>query len=634
MKKLFIFALLLVTSFALAACGDDGVDEDQQDVNAVRDTLVLSGLDSIRSDKWVPAEGRFDTTITWETDEPDFIAPTDETRVNDAGMEEVKLEVNRPGPDEDHVDVVLTATITKGDAEAERSFEGSVRAEDPIDHYDSIDELYDNATVNDLVSVTGVVFARVGSGYFITDGEYALSIFRGGTFDLGDEITVTGHYAGWNTLRQLSDIENEELHDTGQDYDMDAEEMTIEDMNDDAFLEEPRSHGMRYEVTGYLNYTDSYTGYDDFILESMESDDYLIFTHYAMDEQDEYLEDYEGELITITVHLYARHTDGVLVFIDPDTVETEIGELGEEDLFDQDVDELEGTNFMTYQDDIDLPEEGENGTTFTNWASGNTDILDDDGTFVATPEDSQYVTFTADAEYVGDYDTFTGTVEIKVAVAGETMSIADAMDYDDGELVHIEAVVTGFDAYFDPSNIFIQDDDGTGLNIRLFDRDVEPFEDVEVGNKITVFGELDRYTSWGNNDRQLSGHKLLTSNDGEDHDLYIEEGYTIEDIITGFNLYDEDGDDNQPGGITNSRIYTLEDIVIDNLDEHGYVFVDGSYDMGMDDPSQLTFALDTVEELDEDEFEGPVDIASITFITQRVHFGNYRIIVTDIELAD
>lgn len=629
MKKLFIFALLFVTSFAIAACGET-VDEDQQDVNSARDTLVLSGLDSIRGDKWVPAEGRFDTTITWETDEPDWIAPTDETRENDAGMQEVKLAVTRPGPGEDHVDVTLTATISKGDAEATREFEGSVRAEDPVDHYDSIDDLYNTATVNDLVSVTGVVVARVGSGYFISDGEYALSIFRGGTFDLGDEITVTGHYAGWNTLRQLSDIENEELHETGQDYDMEPIEITIEEFNNELDLEDPRTHGMRYEVSGFLNHTDAYTGYDDYILESLQSDDYLIFTHYALDEQDEFLEDYEGEYITITVHLYARHTDGILVFIDPGTAEVDIGEMDVEDLFNQDVDNLESTNFMTYDSDIDLPAEGENGTSFTNWQSGNTDLIADDGTFVDSPADSQYVTFTADAE-LGEHTT---TVEIEVAMGGEPMSIADAMALDDGELVHVEGTVVGFDAYFEPSNIFIQDEDGTGINVRLFDRDVEPFGDVEVGNKITVLGELDRYTSWGNNDRQISGTKMLTSNDGENHDLYIEDSYTIEDIITGFNLYDEEGDDNQPGGMTNSRIYTLDNVTVDNLDEHGYVFVDGAYDMGMDDPSQLTFELDTVDELDEDTFEGPVELDSITFITQRVHFDNYRIIVVDMELAD
>lgn len=630
MKKLYMLALLLFASFALVACGGDNTEETQ--LQEAYNSLMIydTQLGQIRGSFNVPLEGRHGVEVSWEIPEDsqpylelgDVFEPTEE-----GDLREQRVVVTRPEAEEDHEDIMLIATLTFGDLTMTKEFDGRVMAEVPRDIFESFEDLYTQASIGDDVIVKGVVVARVGSGYFVTDGTHVLSVFRGGSHNIGDELEIAGEYARWNTLYQISDPDNVEVLSTGNEVNLEPTPLTFDELYDEEAFDvtDPRVHGALYEMEGIVVRGDlAGSGYTNYYLQDVEDGSrFFLFTHYSRTEAIGHIGDYEDEYIRITVRLYAKHArDGFMMFFDEANVEIEVLELDEEALLDADIFGLEDQTYMTNEDFV-LPSEGQRGSVITNWSSSDTSVINDDGEIVALPSGYAEITFTGDIAF-GEHEK---TVEITVLVVGtDTISVDDALNTADGEYAHVEGVITGFN-YHAPG-FFIQDADGTGIYVRVFAGEEWMLDELEVGNKITIFGEIDRYYSHGNNQKQISGMKLLTSNDEGDHELNIETDMSFEDIINGYVAFDEETDPlTQPGGITNSVIYTVEgSFTIDLID-----FGDANFDVGLD--MNIIFDLDNLEwfEIDPDTIsEGDV-VTSITFITERIHFGNYRVVVIDIE---
>jgi len=633
MKKLLMLALLLFASFTLVACGPD---EDELTLEEASASLQIydTNISMIRGNFYVPLEARGGVEVSWEVSHPDNLDLDSIREPSDLNpLREQLIRVTRPEPGEDHLDVTLTATLTFGDFSDTREFEGRVMAEEESDAFDSISQLYAEANVGELVTVTGVVVARVGQGYFIWDGEHVLSVFRGGTYNLGDELEVTGNYAKWHSLYQIASPENVNVINTGVDFDIEAIEISFAELFDtDEFdYSDPHNHGLKYQLEGIVVQGDlAGSGYTNWYLQSIDNPEHFVmFTHYSRGAALDYIATYDGEYISIDVHMYARHgSDGFLFFFDEDNVDVEVLELDVEAQLDADIAALTGDDHLT-ADDFTLPTEGPRGTTFSDWTSSDDTIIADNGTIVDLPTDYAVVEFTGTATL----EEHTKDVTITVIVVGnETISVDAALDLPDGDMVHVEGLVTGFN--FDSPGFYIQDEaDGTGIFVRIFDRDIHLLDEVAVGNKITIFGELDRYVSFGNNQRQISGSKLITSNDGQENELYIETEMTIEDILRGFIPWLDDMEPYQRGGETNSRIYTIEDVVITDINQYGDVIINiGEADIKM----HLIFDLDNAIDLgvDAEDIAADILIESMTFITERIHFGNYRVVLVDLELGD
>ena len=625
MKKLLAFAMMFLLIGTLAACGGDS--EDQQAVDqAIGSLMIPQEMSEIRGNFEVPAQIQ-GLDVIWEVDRDDIIEFGNV--VEGDAYPELEVIVHRPEPEEGDQDITLTATIIKGDAEGTREFDGRVRAQEESDVYTDFAELYDNASMNDLITAQGVVTGVFRAGFFLYDGEHHLGIYipSGHDYELGDEVEVTGSYGRYNTLYQLGFVENTELISSGNDYSVEATEITLADFHDQD-LSDPLIHGAHFTVTGRIEERGQYDNMS--IVDLDDSDLYFMVYHESYDDSIDALEANLGEIVELTVIYYTNHSrDGVLVVFQGGEDDLGEVELGDEEQFNADVSQVDGSEYLTDGDDIDLPDEGSNDTQFTGWASDNTDLIADDGTFVSRPAQTTEVTLTATATLGSFEDTVTVTVRV---VGTESLSVEDALAYADGEDVHVEGIVTAIDPYGD--GFFMQDEDGPGIYVRLFSRDEEMFEDVQPGNKITVFGTLGRYTTHDNNERQLTDDKLLTSNDEGDHTVNIIDDMSDEDIVVGFNYYDEDGDADQPGGQTNLVKYRLEDITFDDLDEYGYIFI-GEDEHG-DNDRRLTLPLWHVEDFGvpgEDDFENGLEIEYMEFVVQRMHFGNLRLVVTDLQVA-
>jgi len=424
MKKFFALALVLIGVLTLAACnGADDVDADQEMVDEAVGSLLVGGLDRVTSNINLPASGRNNTTITWESSHPNVISSTGQ--------------VTRPEEGEANIVVTLTATVSLNDASATREFEAFVVALEPSNVVESYKELYETANINDLVTVEGIVVATFDGGYFIFDGEDVLGVYFSGNASQGDEVRVTGLYSRYYTLYQIGSVENEEILSSGNDTTVPVTPITIEDFNNELDLNDPLNHGRFFEVSGTLV---TKGDFGNLFLESTESDDEILIYYYSNPEPLEALEEFVGLNITITVVYYTNHSaNGIMVLFDGTADDIALDELTDEQKLDIDVNNAGANPNFTYEGDITLPSTGANGTEFSGWVSSHPELIADDGSYVSMPDDLTEVTFTGTAT-LGEL-TKEATVKVDALAA---MSFEDAIDIDAGRNVMVTGVITQF----------------------------------------------------------------------------------------------------------------------------------------------------------------------------------------------
>ncbi len=477
MKKLLLAMALVAGVFTLAACGGETEEPANQDLELVedaRDSLLLSGLDSVTSNLNLPSSGRNDSTITWSSSDPSVIA-------NDGT-------VTRPAEGEDNVTVTLTATLTLNDESVTRSFEAFVLAFEPSNLFTDYTELYEASNINDLITAEGVVSSVFDGGFFVYDGAEHLGVYigsggtGGGLVELGDEVRVTGLYARYYTLYQLGDVENVEVLSSGNSVDAEATPITIEEWNA-LTLDDPLIHGDFYEVTGTLVQQGEF---NNLFLTSSESDDEILVYYYSDADSLEALEAFIGRTITLELVYYTNHaSNGIMASYYGDGTDVVVAELTDAQKLELDTEVLEGMSFVTYGDAVELPATGSNGTTFSNWASGDADLVGDDGSYGTTPATPTDITFTATAT-LGDE---TSEVEITVQSLAE-ISIEDALEVDPGGFVWFSGKVV--DIIDGNSGFFLYDETGI-IYVRDTDFYDENADAVEMGDSWTFVGARTDY---------------------------------------------------------------------------------------------------------------------------------------------
>ena len=472
MKKLFLAMLMVMGLMTLAACGGETVEpvnEDQTLVDNARDSLIVSGLDRVTSNLSLPAAGRNGTTVTWSSSNPAFISNTGA--------------VTRPEVGQSNAVVTLTATVRLREASATRTFEALVLAQEPSNSFTEWPLLYEASSINDLLTIEGIVSNVFNGGYFVFDGTYHIGVYvgsggtGGGLVEVGDEVRVTGSYARYYTLYQLSAIEETLILSKGNALDIPVTTISIDELHE-LDLNDPLLHGQFYELTGTLVRKGNF---NNFFLES-ETSDKEVLVYFDSDAASlASLEEYVGRTISLTLAYYTLHTmNGLMMSYYGDGSDVVVAELSETQKLELDKNVLLGTRFLTFGDSITLPETGANGTEFSNWTSGNTTLVGNDGAYVAAPETPTNVTFTVTATNGEITEELTITVRSLAEI-----SIEDALKVAPGEfvmftgkVVEIIAANSGFYVY-----------DGTGL---IYVRDTafwgENKEAVVVGDSWTFVG--------------------------------------------------------------------------------------------------------------------------------------------------
>lgn len=513
MKKLLLAMALVAGVFTLAACGGETDASDNQDLEFVedaRDSLLLSGLDSVTSDLTLPESGRNGTSITWTSSDPSVIA-------NDGT-------VTRPAEGEDNATVTLTATVTLNEESVERSYEALVPAFESSNLFTDYAELYTASNINDLITVEGIVSSVFNGGFFVYDGSEHIGVYigsggtGGGLVELGDEVRVTGLYARYYTLYQLGDVENVEVLSSGNDVEAETTPITIEEWND-LTLDDPLIHGDFYEVTGTLVQKGEY---NNLFLTSSESDDEILVYYDSDADSLAALEEFVGRTITLDLVYYTNHaSNGIMASYYGDGSDVDVAELTDAQKVELDVEVVEGMSFVTYGDALELPSEGSNGTTFSNWSSGDADLVADDGSYGVVPDTPTDITFTATAT-LGDE---TSEVEVTVQSLAE-ISIEDALDVDPGGFVWFSGKVV--DIIDDNSGFFLYDETGI-IYVRDTDFYGENADAVEIGDSWTFVGARTDYRGLP----QVASIDFFEASDATFADEPAPTYATVQDIVEG-----------------------------------------------------------------------------------------------------
>ena len=187
--------------------------------------------------------------------------------------------------------------------------------------------------------------------------------------------------------------------------------------------------------------------------------------------------------------------------------------------------------------------------------------------------------------------------EIVVDVEGYN-DVAATLDEDDGETTLTRGVVTAYPAYDGQSGFFIQDEDGTAIFVR-------DDKDVDIGNKVLLEGTLETYTDHDNNRPQLEDVTLI-HNDEEDHEIYVIDGMSAEEIA-------EEHPDTQ------SKRYRVENLEIVNIEHNSFFFDTGDADM------LIEFDYRSYGQHLEDELEVGDTIEWAEFNVFDVYFGELRL---------
>ena len=221
--------------------------------------------------------------------------------------------------------------------------------------------------------------------------------------------------------------------------------------------------------------------------------------------------------------------------------------------------------------------------------------------------------------------------EITMTSTDEAISVSEALNYAHGSIVHVEGIY--IDTTHKHSWLIIQDVEGhEGLGIKLTEEEVTQFENVEPGNKITVLGMMDRYTSWGNNTRQLSNEVTQTANDQQQHEYTIIDNMSLEEISQSFHPFTEGEETLNPGHYDPGtlKVFTVNDVTFEEVDEHGERAIVGSFsnDVMMEEETfNFVYIMEQtdIEGLSELTYTPHQLVTELTFLFYYNQYGNWLI---------
>lgn len=415
-------------------------------------------------DVTLPTSGANGTTITWASSNA-AVVTTDGT-------------VNRPDPDGVEVTVTLTATITSGTASDTKSFvllvQPSVYTMDIADLFvnfaldaEDPDKLVDG----DTISVKGVVISLVtvsNKGFYIYDGTGFLFAYTNEVFEIGDVVLLQGAFDEFYGLFEIKNLTTAELLE--ETIAMPApKEVTVADIIAYGTTPAYDIHSELINITGTVTADTTYYYLEDENGNKVElNDDSDISLLIAL----------LGKNITMTgvYHSYhSGHGNHQITFSGLAEYVTE-NVLSEADALAADIATVGSLFPEAAISDLTLPTTGANGTVFSAWASSNTAIFANDGTFVAQGTTEVTITFTATATNGAE----TGTVSVEVVVPIDT-TIPEAEALSSGDYVVLTGVVYlesyyGFHIAADGKYIFIGD--------------TSYLDNIQPGDEVTIVGKM------------------------------------------------------------------------------------------------------------------------------------------------
>ncbi|MBN2877550.1 MAG: lamin tail domain-containing protein [Bacilli bacterium] len=272
--------------------------------------IIIDGSDQITGNFLLPGEV-LGVTITYESSNT-AVATISET-TNADGFYTVYITTPSIPAGGVNTSVVITGTMSYGgDTD---TFTKTIRViAQNIISVNNIAEVHANASLNDVVEVTGIVYSLFSGGFFIYDETGTLGVYDSSVeVAVGDEITLKGTYANYYTLYQLADIADYTIESTGNTITLDPVVL-----GNGAYIAEADSsdrtlNGTVFTVTALLEERTNTSGYTNMYLVDIDGNAIAQIYHYSMADSLTVLQDFLDDIITLNVVYYTDHGDVVYV---------------------------------------------------------------------------------------------------------------------------------------------------------------------------------------------------------------------------------------------------------------------------------------------------------------------------------
>lgn len=443
------------------------VISEAEQVAIAQGKLLLSFDTLVVSDMILPVEvveDEFTATVTWSSSDTSIIA-------NDGT-------ITRPAIGEGNIIVTLTATLTVGTETLTKTFEVTVKEDDPSNLL-TILQMKTSATEDDIVELEGIVISILDGdyyqGYYLYDGTGIIYVFTGTSIPteivVGAVLYIKGTFDIYYDAPQVIDVSKTEVGTGTYGYPTPVETTiaAIAAVSSDIPTEDYYNY---YSVTGTITFIgDAY-----YLVDGTDKLEFGVYTDITD------IIALVGKTVTMPIVFHTFRTDistHRVIFID-DTADIVEETLTEAEALAVDVAVAISSMPGMASTDITFPATGLNGTTFSGWTSSDTDVFADDGTFVARGVTLVTITFTGTA--VNGSESTSIVFEVVVPLL---YTVEEALLLADDALLEVTGVVYDLMYY----GAFIHAD---GEYIFVYGKTL--IDELTIGDEITVLGYIDIYT--------------------------------------------------------------------------------------------------------------------------------------------
>ncbi len=464
MKKLFLLVLTSLTVLSLAACAEEGSNEDgNNEVLEVLDTITLS---SEVSEDFTLLVAKDNVVISWESNNTAIAVSGANATVTQGSND---------------VNVKLTATGTKGEQTATKEYTIKVLKETSNEEdSETPQEPTVAATIAEALTAevgTSVVLDHVtvlksySSGTHFTDGINVIYAYGSKNLTVGDSYSIEAVTAAYAGAPQISSATLTKL-DGVQSLTVQPTTATVAEINQVSTGTDYKF----YSVTGVYNSSTATL---------VDGDDTLGINSYSLSTATALLKNYHGLTITLELFVTGGYKDykEVLIY----TTQEDLDKLtfDNSDLLDAALNNV--TLPTSTMADLELVTEGNFNSTIS-WVSSNESVISTTGVVNRQTVDTE-VTLTATAT-IGS-DTATKDFVINVISSEQTVSsdlfISEYSDGVGGTNKYVEVYNPGDDIDFSEEKYELK----IGINGAAFSTTVTLTGTLESGQTILFYNLQD-----------------------------------------------------------------------------------------------------------------------------------------------
>lgn len=565
-KKIIVFILAIVASFAFIACDKDEGPDDATKMEEALGSIALGSTGSLtKSFDLISKTGKHGLTITWTVsntkgqtvsldttgENPRLIVTPEPYAENDKGEQ-----INQWG------EATLTATVTIGNVSKSRSWPLFIKPGEQIFNM-TIKELIYSPSGTYAV-LTGTVMYVKSDGFVLKDDTGSVYIYGkpdDNDVQPGAEVTVEGALTFYNGQPEVDKgykvTVTKKAPATGFDYSGAVETPLV----GVSYMSKDRidAYARLVKISGKAVMGKDAKNYDALHLVD-DVTGQKIWIQYQSDE--DFLDEFEENLnkyISFTGIVYDFYGSGNNLWrvlgvpgtivettapVNDDAAKLAAAKIKLQCLYDG----------IIAASDLDLVATSEFSSTVT-WTSANTNLLGSDGSLISYPTENTEVELTANITMGALTDTVKCTVTVKAVQKFTVAELNVAIDKKLVDIAWVEGVIVAAtqDGYF-----FLADDTGV-----IFVRQKLDTNNLEVGDTVKIVGSVTIYKS-SSYARQISGTVFTV----EEIDTEITPFVPVEAEIADF--------DNEITEAKMDKEVRKEELYGKIFTLQGYVKVDGS----------------------------------------------------------